>query len=81
MIIGKDEALKTLNSIEAQVQPKDRWIIADIRRLIHRDYAKKPKYRKIFGRKCFYKCPVCYNMDIYQEDNYCSQCGQALDWR
>lgn len=79
-IMGKDKALKTLGSIQAQIQPRDRWIIPDIRRLIHREYAKKPKYWELFGIKCFYKCPVCYNSDIYKGDNFCSECGQRLDW-
>lgn len=55
---------------------------SDLQELVDRDTPKKPKNwkaeRRLNGAVEF-NCPVCNR--IYRERvNFCSSCGQALDW-
>lgn len=40
---------------------------------------KKPIKYKTPENIPVYKCPCCYNIDV-DEQEYCDQCGQKLDW-
>ena len=46
--------------------------------LVERATPKKPTSEK----EIFYLCPVCNEFvgDEYDSDNYCHNCGQAIDW-
>ncbi len=42
---------------------------------------KKPLYENIYGDCAVYSCPVCKDETmILNGDNYCTMCGQKLDW-
>ena len=46
--------------------------------LVERATPKKPTSEE----EIFYLCPVCNELvgDEYDSDNYCHNCGQAIDW-
>lgn len=49
---------------------------------------KKLTYKLLLDAGWTYKCPTCgcacgenkYHPEVTQDDMYCTQCGQALDW-
>lgn len=36
--------------------------------------------QKPFGKR-FFHCPCCLKVRIYPKQNFCHECGTALDWR
>lgn len=48
---------------------------------IEKQIPKKPLYEKTYGDCAVYSCPVCKDETmILNGDNYCTMCGQKLDW-
>lgn len=49
--------------------------------LLHMAKKQRPKKVSVLEMPCetIYSCPNCYKQYIGRE-NYCSNCGQALDW-
>lgn len=48
---------------------------------INKQIPKKPKLDIKFPSGLeWYLCPVCNHHNIEKADNYCFNCGQALDW-
>lgn len=49
---------------------------------------KKLTYKLLLDAGWIYECPNCgcacgenkYHLEVTQDDMYCTQCGQALDW-
>ena len=64
----------------------DRWNSCDISRMVleaaaalEKQIPKKPIMRKDVA-ETYYICPECeWGVDRF-DDNYCSDCGQKLDW-
>lgn len=59
--------------------------------VLGRDIPKKPKkltYKLLLDDGWMYECPTCgcacgenkYHPEVTQDDVYCTQCGQKLDW-
>ena len=59
--------------------------------VLARDIPKKPKkltYKLLLDAGWIYGCPNCgcacgenkFHPEVTQDDMYCTQCGQALDW-
>lgn len=59
------------------------WV-KTLQELVDKTNPVKPLKKNIYmlnGRK--YErpyCPVCYNENIEEGDNYCSECGREIDW-
>lgn len=52
-----------------------------IKQLIERDKKKKPAIVQVENYAYpSYRCPDC-DMFVSSLDNYCKECGQALDWK
>lgn len=48
---------------------------------LEKQIPKKPILDTIFPSGVrWYLCPVCKHNNIEKNDNYCHNCGQALDW-
>lgn len=48
---------------------------------LEKQVPKKPLYENIYGDCAVYSCPVCKDETmILNGDNYCTMCGQKLDW-
>lgn len=48
---------------------------------LEKQIPKKPLYEKTYGDCAVYSCPVCKDETmILNGDNYCTMCGQKLDW-
>ena len=53
-----------------------------VREAIEKQTAKKPEVEIVsfdYGTT-IEKCPCCAYVYIDKDDNYCSKCGQAIDW-
>ena len=85
------KALETLQAFNNLVMPDEypeykiglKWIIRDLQELVDRDKPMKPHQDGIedWDRSC----PNCRTDGIWSEEmmykhNYCSNCGQAIDW-
>lgn len=58
---------------------------------LEKQIPKKPKkltYKLLINDGWIYECPTCgcacgenkYHTEVTQDDAYCTQCGQMLDW-
>ena len=64
---GQNEGIKAI------YQNKMAWLIV-VKEALEKQIPKKPKNRE--GTTYFY-CPCCDSKNI---NEYCGECGQALDW-
>lgn len=46
---------------------------------LEKQIPKEPISRKTLDNYPYYKCPCCNHVDV-DEQNYCDNCGQKLDW-
>ena len=72
------EALEKLREIE---QTENTWDVnCDVlQELVDKATPKKPKNWTVRYRGIEFNCPVCNRLYI-ERVNFCSSCGQALDW-
>ena len=72
------EALEKLREIE---QTENTWDVnCDVlQELVDKATPKKPKNWTVRYRGIEFNCPVCNRLYI-ERVNFCSSCGQAIDW-
>lgn len=67
------------NAIDSGIITKD-WKL--LKELVDKATPKKPYYWGDWYGDEYWKCPCCektYDVD-YGKNNYCHNCGQAIDW-
>ena len=56
-------------------------VIALACKALEKQIPKKPLYENTYDDCVVYSCPACKDEKlILSGDNYCTTCGQALDW-
>lgn len=76
---------ETLNAREPNVMNHlcaNRRLDHELKELVERATPKKPYYWGDWYGDEYWKCPCCektYDVD-YGKNNYCLNCGQAIDW-
>ena len=78
---GCDEAISD-EEFRKELSEKREKANSCLQKLISKDTPKKPKNWKVEKRingKVEFNCPVC-NRLYTGRINYCSSCGQAIDW-
>ena len=78
-------------SMSSEAQPEISAALNMAIKACEKQVPKRPiglDYKPLIDSGWMYECPNCgcavgenkYHTDITQEDNYCSQCGQILNW-
>lgn len=71
-VYAQSQKYKKLQKYNAKRQ------LETLQELVDKATPKKPTSEK----EIFYLCPICKEFvgDEYDSDNYCHNCGQAIDW-
>lgn len=83
----KEIAMEALKALEEIQEYRKIGTVEECREAVEKTEKKKPKlnYKSFFGKKV-YTCPTCANCCLEefanerQNNNYCWDCGQRLDW-
>ena len=82
--MNAQEALKTL-TYEVDEEGHCGYIEEELHlaiKALEKQIPKKPLYENTYDDCVVYSCPACKDEKlILSGDNYCTTCGQALDWR
>lgn len=73
-----EEALNEL--VDINYNGEDAQDIMEQARDILQELIERATPKKLNSIDVYVKCPNCSNDEIRDIDNYCPNCGQALDW-
>ena len=80
MRIKEEDYKKAVFSISSKIYNEEIPATEDIDILVHATKKQIGKRVVLNNEYNSYRCPCC-NIIIYRSNQYCSQCGQKLDWR